>query len=217
MVKNGQNKRIIVLGDHIGVAKYHPVDNVFEGIKQSLDSLGEILLCTEYESICVEELQSYDFVVNYIDRYDLINSFGVELHKFIKRGGRVLNLHNGILCTLGDSRLEASFGGRFVTHPPYGRIICEIDRSLDWLSHIHDFVVDEEAYIIQENGALPHKKYLYCIYEGMKIAAGWIIDEHPYCVGYLGLGHDGRTFENEHVRQLLRHVARHLMYANCTV
>ena len=109
-------KKIMILGDE-EQAPYHPLSRVLPGIREALESLGEISVCTDYRGLTISDLQLYDCIISYLDDYRHLNGFDDILADYLACGGRLLALHNGIISRAG-SKLEKAYGGNFVTHPP---------------------------------------------------------------------------------------------------
>ena len=190
-------KKIMILGDE-EQAPYHPLSRVLPGIREALESLGEISVCTDYRGLTISDLQLYDCIFSYLDDYRHLNGVDDILADFLACGGRLLALHNGIISRAG-SKLEKAYGGNFVTHPP--RCLLAY-RTATWPGD-KEFQLEEEPYIVRQ---LDSEKQIFLTfqYQGEDYPAGWCRNYKKGRMIYLALGHDEKTAESKTFRRLLR-------------
>lgn len=199
--------KILILGDQ-EKAPFHPLERVKKGITESLsyEDTAEIKFTTDYADQSVTDLKKYHVVISYLDNYMELNGFDNILVKYIKDGGKVLALHNGII-TPEKSELEQIYGGRFITHPPYC-LLKFIVEDKTWLEK-REFYMEEEPYMI--SGHEKNKDvFLWYEYQGEKYEAGWHKTVGKGKIMYLEPGHDQRTVENSDFQSLLRTCVQYL-------
>ncbi len=189
-----KKRKILILGD-AEKSPYHPLKRVLPGIRKALEPLGDVEASTEYLALDEEALQIYDFIVSYLDCFDRLEGFDERLSRYVRSGGKILALHNGII-TLPGSELEGVYGGNFITHPPY----CMLDYYLDGKKA---FSLEEEPYMV-DSADTENEVFLQFAYEGRYYDAGWYRDSGAGRTCYLALGHDERTTDTKEFQQLLR-------------
>lgn len=193
--------KILLIGDE-EKAPYHPLSGVVQGIYLALQDVCELTVTTAYKSFLPEELRLYDAVLSYIDTYQQQNGFDTVLADYVREGGKLLALHNGIISLPGTS-LEQVLGGSFTGHPPYTTIVYEWQgKELGRMG--------EEPYMVQQ---LDDKNeiFLQFVYEGVRYPAGWLRSSGIGRAAYLAPGHDARTSENKLFGELLRRTLHKLL------
>lgn len=196
-------RKILLLADEKR-APYHPVSRVARGIEQALSDVGRLEICTEHRGMDVGRLRQYDAVISYLDTYKELDGLDDVLADHIGTGGKILALHNGIITERG-SRLEAAYGGNFITHPPGGDLLFE---SGSWLGE-ERFMLTEEPYMVSmyDTG---NRVFLTFEYEGEKYPAGWCRRWKKGSMIYLSPGHDERTAGDTKFQEILKKCIRKL-------
>lgn len=200
-------KKIMILGDE-EQAPYHPLSRVLSGIRDALESLGEISVYTDYRGLTVSDLQLYDCIISYLDDYRHLNGFDDILAGYLASGGCLLALHNGIISRAG-SKLEKAYGGNFVTHPPRCLLAYRAAEGADWLGE-KEFELEEEAYMVSQTDS-EHQIFLTFQYQGEDYPAGWCRNYKKGRMIYLAPGHDEKTAGSKTFRRLLRDCVRILL------
>lgn len=200
-------KRILLLGDAAS-AIYHPLPQVETGLRQAVDGLGALDVRTDYHAMTCGTLRDYDLVISYIDTFPEMGTFEMELARYIRGGGRVLALHNGII-TPEEGPLAQCYGGVFLTHPEYQPLRYCVEPRNGWLE-LEDFVMPEEPYMVRQLDRENHV-FLSFLLEGAAYPAGWVRRAEQGTVLYLAPGHDARTAGNPVFIRLLRLCAAHLL------
>ena len=200
-------KRILLLGDAAN-APYHPLTRVEPGLRRALDGLGTLEVRTDYRALKCAELSQFDMIVSYIDTFPDMGPFEAELAQYIRGGGRVLALHNGIITPDG-SALASCYGGVFLTHPEYQPLRYRAAPQAGWLEP-RAFEMAEEPYMVRPLDG-ENEVFLTFELDGHAFPAGWIRRAGRGSVLYLAPGHDDRTTENPAFTHLLRQCATRLL------
>ena len=193
--------RILLIGDE-KKAPYHPLGGVVHGIYLALQDICELTVTTAYKSLLPEELWLYDAVISYIDTYQEQDGFDTVLADYVRKGGRLLALHNGIISLQGTA-LEQVLGGSFTGHPQYTPLVYE------WEGETLGQVA-EETYMVQQIDD-KNKVFLQFVYEGERYPAGWLRSTGIGRAAYLAPGHDARTGESRLFQELLRRTLYRLL------
>ena len=84
-------RKILILGNEKS-ARYHPLSHVLFGIRQALKECGVADVNTEYKSMDISALQSYNCILSYIDDYQNLNRFDDVLARYLEQGGRMVEI-----------------------------------------------------------------------------------------------------------------------------
>ena len=200
-------KRILLLGDEAR-ALYHPLPRVEAGLRQALDGLGMLEVRTDYPTMTCGTLRDFDMVISYIDAFPEMGPFEAELAQYVRSGGSVLALHNGMITPEGGP-LAQCYGGAFITHPVYQMLHYHVEPQNGWLK-LEDFSMPEEPYMVRQLDE-ENQVFLSFRLEGQAYPAGWIRRAGLGTALYLAPGHDERTANNPVFAKLLRLCAAHLL------
>ena len=202
------NGRIIAVGDTDG--PYHPLDNI-RWLGEALPGC-RITFTDDYDAFL--RLPEFDLCICYTDafagagRKPLGPERSAALLTFLRRGGRMLILHNGV--SLQDTpELSGLLGARFCHHPPRDTLLIQIMRGHPVTESAADFCIWDEPYQFDVYG--PIEVFASYTYQGKAQPAGW---ERPYgawSLIYLMPGHDRAAFQCEAYRRLVVSCAAYLM------
>lgn len=198
---------VLILGDTQN-ALYHPLDQVEQGLNQALLGIGNIHVCSEYKQFGIQELLQYDVIISYLDNYKQLEGFDDVLEEYAAAGGKLLALHNGII-TSASSKLEAVYGGRFITHPPR----CELEFITSGWAGQETICLNEEPYMVETKDK-DNQVFLQFEYQGNRYDAGWVRRYKKGFSMYLEPGHDQKTTEKKEFQKLLKECVQFLYQLN---
>ena len=103
-----QMKKVLVIGMYDN-AMYHPLTGVDEALRGMFPEL-ELTMTDQIMTLC--EADQYDCIVSYWDDWNkpIPDQAAEALYEYVKKGGSLLLLHNGISLQLQDS-LAKMIGG----------------------------------------------------------------------------------------------------------
>jgi type 1 glutamine amidotransferase len=149
-----------------------------------------------------EGIQSGDLLVSYTSQVPVDAARCEAIRRYLEQGGRWFALHAS--NSVRDNKiLPGLLGSRFLAHPPYTHFAVSIAKPGDaLLAGIEPFDVDDELYVIEQNGDID--VLLHTRWGGR--AMGQTFDEklqplmYRHRVGkggvlYLALGHSAREFD----------------------
>lgn len=194
-------KKLILFGDN-EYALYHPLKAVESIFKKVFKDCS--LYSTDLESDFTDLLKmGCDALILYVDRFEkpLKQETNQGILDFIKSGGKLLIIHNGISVT-SDRELFDVIAAKFIGHPPYQKLQIQKNEDHVLLEGIHSFSIEEEPYQFEIKGDLGQVLLSYQL-ENQLNPAYWFKDYGAGKVFYLMFGHDLKTFENEVFLKLL--------------
>ena len=118
-------KKALLLGDYTNYT-WHGLRGVDEQIISILSDYT-VDVCVDYAHLTLERLQEYDFVIDYIDGWNLTGNCDCAgaLLSYTALGGSMLCLHNGIIKR-GNPELCQMVGGAFTGHPQQEMLQYEV-------------------------------------------------------------------------------------------
>lgn len=197
-------KKALILGTYVN-PPYHPFQEV-DGVLQTLLSPDfEITLTDDFSFL--NRLTDFDLLVSYIDRFDqeLPDGAGDAILSFVKQGGGLLCLHNG-LSLQTDPRLFRLIGGKFLRHPPQ-RELAFVPTENGFLANEPGFTCSEEPYQfgLSGEGITPLLQYTF---EGLTCLGGWARETGSGRIVFLTPGHSADVFRIEAYQRMILRSAR---------
>jgi type 1 glutamine amidotransferase len=200
-------KKALLLGDYSHPLGHpsHPlteVDKEIEGIFKDIFSLT----CTEdYNILTSEHLRDYDLCILYVDCWGKMvgKAFTHNLYNFIKDGGGILIIHNGISL---DSNIEYAemVGAKFLGHPPRAKLTVKSTGSNDYIMDgISEFEIEDEPYRFEMFNNSEKSIFMIYYHEGKTYPAGWTRQIGKGKLVYIMAGHDTKSFENVAYRKII--------------
>ena len=188
-------RKALIIGTYIN-APYHPFQQVDEALAEVLSSEFDVDFSDDLPRLLTMEEEGYSLCVSYLDMFD--KPFPADaanaVLSFVRNGGGLLCLHNGISLQT-DDRLFHLIGGKFTGHPP------QTDLAFSpwpdgFLHEIAPFTLSEEPYQFEMSGdeVIPLLSYLY---EGREYLGGWCRTEEKGRVVFLTPGHSIASFRCE--------------------
>ena len=204
--------QILVLGNYKDSAMYHPLDGVEEKLKEIFAGTAE-LFCTDDTSKLLElKAGHFDGVISYLDIWDSVLSQeeSEALEGFVKGGGGLLALHNGISIQ-GRENLKELVGAKFLTHPAQEEI-CFAPTAVSHpvVAGVESFSMVEEPYQF-EFADVPYTLLLNYTYQGQIYPAGWCREVLDGRVVFLTPGHTAEKFKDPQYRRLILNSLRWCM------
>lgn len=117
-----QNGHILLLGDAQGW-RWHPLDDLLP-LQAALRAAGQrCALVSDYGALTPQRLCGCGVIVNYIDNWEAQGTPAAEaaLLGWLKAGGRMVSLHNGIILPQAPA-LQHAHGAAFLRHDPARRL-----------------------------------------------------------------------------------------------
>ena len=195
------SEKILVLGNYKD-AMYHPFNGVDERFKKMFPE--KELICTDDTGYLLD-LEKGDFagVISYLDIWEgcLTNEESKALADFVKRGGALLILHNGISIQSQDE-LRVMMGAKFLTHPPMEEIAFET-KIHPITEGCKGFVLAEEPYqfeMVDDDKEV----FLEYIYRNERYVAGWSKYVGSGRLVFLTPGHTAEIFDCQEYVQLIQ-------------
>ncbi|QJC50969.1 ThuA domain-containing protein [Paenibacillus albicereus] len=204
----GHLPRALVIGDNGEHAPYHPLDAVFPELEAIFAGAVELERTEEYSRLRSEELAPYRLVVSYSDQWRSGKQpEEIEgLLSFVREGGALLVLHNGISLQ-ADSELAELIGGFFTGHPDWTELSyspTEAGRAHPMLSGVEPFRMEEEPYRFDPATVSTASVLLEYEHEGSRWPAAWARARGVGRVAYLSPGHRRESFLHPEYRKLVR-------------
>jgi uncharacterized protein len=194
--------KAILIGD-IETAKYHSMERFIPELITILNDF-ELEVTEDYNAFLFERLTKYDLCVCFIDRWTPISdNQSVGLVQFVKQGGGLLVLHNG-LSLQARPELTALMGGFFTGHPEQAVLAYESVPSSHWITAEGGaFNALEEPYQIRLENDFDGTVFLQYQWNGTSVPAGWSRNEEQGRVVVLSPGHNLETFLVDEYRALI--------------
>lgn len=197
------NKKIIILGDRTR-PRWHPVSNL-EPLVEALHSKYEFTVTEEYPELTGECLERFDACINYIDNWQDRGTLAAQeaICEYVRKGGRMLTLHNGIITKSAEPLLRLN-GGSFTGHANYSELEY---RSIGTNKELNDGTESFQLFDEPYQYVFFHREainlFLEYQYEGQWYPAGWWLPSEKGRVVYLAPGHDREAFRNPlYIRQI---------------
>lgn len=193
-------RKILIIGQYKDAAMYHPFDTVDTILTKALP--GFDVTCTDnIESLL--DCSKFDCVISYWDDWknQIPRNCADALIAYVKNGGSLFAIHNGISLDLRDD-LKEMLGAFFVTHPAQEEIrFVPVDGTIAQTAS--EFTLMEEPY--QFDMVADGKEIiLNYIYHGQSYPAGWKKNFGRGKVAYLCPGHTSEKFANESFIKLIK-------------
>ena len=197
-------KNILLIGS--ADPPYHPLSNLTV-LKESLCDYN--LTFTEDDEMFLN-LNGFSMLLCYCDVWGrpLNDLYAIALNAYLKDGGKILSIHNGI--SLQDTpKLFDISGARFTHHPKHGELTIKPVVGHPITQGLQDFCVNDEPY---------HYEMLKTVrilanydYDGKTIPAAWEYTHENGTLIYLMPGHDEKVFKCKHYQQLIRNSVVYLI------
>lgn len=186
-------KKVLIVGTYVN-APYHPFQQVDEALVALLAPEFDVMVTDDLSAF--QRMQGYDLCISYIDMFGvpLPEGTGEAILSFVRHGGGLLCLHNGISLQ-SDDRLFHLIGGKFTGHPPQTDL--EFSPHPDgFLREMACFTLLEEPYQFEMSGdeVVPLMRYQY---KGREYMGGWCRTEGKGRVVFLTPGHSIASFRNQ--------------------
>lgn len=183
-------KKALIVGTYVN-APYHPFQQVDHALAELLAPDFDVTVTDDLSAF--QRMQGYDLCISYIDMFGvpLPEGTGEAILSFVRHGGGLLCLHNGISLQ-SDDRLFHLIGGKFTGHPPQTDL--EFSPHPDgFLREMACFTLLEEPYQFEMSGdeVVPLLRYQY---EGREYLGGWFRTEEKGRVVFLTPGHSIAAF-----------------------
>lgn len=114
-----KKRKLLLIGDNT-MSAWHPLEPARMQLEAILSKEFELSVTDDYDDLSDLPQLDYDAVISYTDCWqrNLESQQILGLLHFVKRGGGLLAIHNGISLQTSDA-LAYMIGGRFTSHPPY--------------------------------------------------------------------------------------------------
>ncbi len=190
----------LLLGDRI--ARYHPVGEVEHPLAAALAPWGSVRCTEDRGELADESLSRYALCILYPEfgACALTDAQADALCRFVRTGGGLLTLHNGI-SVQEDARLAALVGARFTGHPPYSELpllaYASVAPNHPITRELPAFSIADEAYQFDFEPGFDGERLMEYAYEGGRYPAVWCRAEGLGRVCYIAGGHCARAFESD--------------------
>lgn len=199
-------KKALILGTYEN-APYHPFRGVDRALADLLAPDFAVTLTDDPRALFSLAAEGFDLAVSYLDAFDtpFSEDCAQALLTFVRGGGGLLCLHNGISLQTSDA-LYRLIGGRFLRHPPQTALRF---TPQGFLSDEQAFTLSEEPYQFElcDPAVVPLLRYEY---EGAFYPGGWCRLEGAGRVAFLTPGHSIDAFR---VPEYLHMIARCAQWA----
>jgi len=149
-----------------------------------------------------EAIEAGDLLVSYTSQVPVDASRCEAIRRYLEKGGRWFALHAS--NSVRDNKLlPGILGSRFLAHPPYTHFTVSVAKPGDpLLTGIEPFEVDDELYVIEQNGEID--VLLHTRWGGEAMGQKFEDKMQPLMyrhrvgrggVVYLALGHSAREFD----------------------
>lgn len=194
-------KKALILGTY-HEAPYHPFQGVDELLAALLKEDFEASLTDQLPALTVNGERAYDLLISYLDAFDkpLPAGWGEAVLEFVRQGGGLLCLHNGISLQT-DERVFHLIGGGFLNHPQQEELAFETTPS-GILSDLPGFSMMEEPYQFALSGEAITPLLTYR-YGSMTCLGGWSREEGGGRIVFLTPGHTVQTFLKKEYQQMI--------------
>ena len=211
-------QKAIMLG--MREAKYHPLEPMGRAIGKVLQGLVQLSLSDDFSILEADNgagtrMDGYSLGIAYfeVEEDTLTRAQADRLIQYVREGGALLILHNGICFQ--DALARPLFPARFIGHPPYETMPL-LAFSADPQGHevmegIPSFTLPEEAYMFEIADMEALSPFLWFEYEGMRYPAGWAKEYGCGRMVYLTPGHQADVCENQAFARLLQNAAKWTM------
>ncbi len=198
--------RAILIGDTT-TAKYHSMARFIPEFQTILKDF-DLDVTEDYNAFLLEQLKPYDLCVCFIDRWTpLTEDQSVGLIRYVRQGGGLLVLHNG-LSLQTRPELAKLLGGFFTGHPEEAVLTYQTIPSQPWITtEISDFFALEEPYQIRLDNSFDGTVFLQYRWHETLVPAGWTRLEGRGKIVVLSPGHHLETFLVEGYRTLIHRSA----------
>jgi len=198
-------KKALIIGTYIN-PPYHPFQQVDRELTEILSPSFTLTVTDNLACLLSMEDAEYDLAVSYLDRFDdaLPEGTADAVDAFVRHGGGLLCLHNGISLQTAP-QLYALIGGKFIGHPPQEELSFLPDEK-GFLKDLPGFVLSEEPYQFQMfgNEVTPLLSYTY---RGESYPGGWCRSEGNGRIVFLTPGHSVQAFRASPYREMIRQCA----------
>ncbi len=184
-------KKALIIGTYQN-APYHPFAQVDEALCGALKPAFSCDVTDDPARLA--RLEACDLLVSYLDAFDSVlpAEYASSILRFVRDGGGLLCLHNGISLQT-DERMFHLIGGRFLNHPPQQTLTFTAAPE-SFLKDCPGFALQEEPYRFAFSGE-PTETLLTYTQGGASWPAGWCRREQRGRVAFLTPGHSIRTFQ----------------------
>lgn len=198
-------KKAIILGTWHN-APYHPFQGVDIILSDLLKDRFEVTLTDQLSDLLTLRQRGYDLFISYLDAFDQIlpGEYAEAILAFVREGGGLLCLHNGISLQT-DERMFRLIGGKFLNHPPQTEITFETVPA-GILSDLPGFSISEEPYqfALSGNTITPLLTYRY---NELSLLGGWSREEGAGRVVFLTPGHSIQAFRQKEYLDMIERSA----------
>ena len=181
-------------------AMYHPLT----GVDQYLESILPDVQFTFTEQIMdLCRLEEYDGVISCWDDWNqpIQEKASLALQQYVKNGGCLLVLHNGISVQLQEP-LAKMIGARFLTHPAQEEITFCLKDTV-FTKGCSKFQLVEEPYQFDMEDD-DKDVFMHYVYHGKAYPAAWHKTYGKGEVIYLMPGHTPEKFRNAEYTKLVQ-------------
>jgi len=196
--------KTLIIGTYVN-APYHPFQQVDQVLADLLGPGAD--MTDDLSRVLTMEKEGYTLCVSYIDRFDAPLPEGVAeaILSFVRHGGGLLCLHNGISLQT-DERLFHLIGGKFTGHPPQTGLSFSVCPE-GFLHDLPGFTLSEEPYQFDMSGeeTVPLLTYRY---KGKDYPAGWYRTEGKGKVVFLTPGHSIASFRCKEYLAMIKRSAK---------
>lgn len=199
--------KAILIGD-IETAKYHSMERFIKEFKAILNNF-DLTVTEDYNAFLFERLSSFHLCVCFIDRWiPISDDQSVGLVQFVKQGGGLLILHNGLSLQARPEFVKL-MGGFFTGHPEQAILTYETIPNSHWITAEGGaFNALEEPYQIRLENDFNGTVFLQYPWNGSFVPAGWARNDEQGRVVVLSPGHNLETFFVEAYRKLIHQSAQ---------
>ncbi len=195
--------KILALGNYGNSAPYHPFDEVQNKLRAIFSDAERFDATDDPQSLL--DVSRYDAVLSYLDIWGRVlpENAARSLADYLKNGGALLALHNGISLQ-GDPELLKLIGGRFVSHPAQEALTFRPAGGVHPITRgIEPFTLVEEPYRFAFTGDEIQVLLTY-EYRGESYPAGWCREAGKGRVACLCPGHTPEKFDDHMHQKLIR-------------
>ncbi len=198
--------RALVIGSP--AAPYHPLAGVEAAFRATLGA-DFALAFTENREALLQAPAPPRLVVAYADTWNepVPESIAGALLEFVRRGGGLLAVHNGI-CWAGTPALRPLFGAVFTGHPDSAAMRYAPVGGHPITAGLAAFELHEEPYRYDVGKGLDAELILQYAHEGREWPAGWARQYGAGRFAHLQPGHRAEAFASPGYAELARRAAR---------
>lgn len=200
---NSDRLKILLIGDE-ALAMYHPLKVVETTIKEAIEDVAFIDTQVNINDFH-GDLDDYDGLVLYSDQFrvPMIEVLAHKLEDFVRSGGGIVLVHNGISLTASEV-IGGMMGVTYLGHPPATTLEFTMDQSHPISENLKSFRLHEEPYRFDFSLGTSKDVFMTYEFQGELCESGW-----TSCLGrgrlvYIHPGHDAVVLIDKTLQVMLK-------------